>query len=190
MLKKLLIHCCELLNRNDISTELKTNNTVADIFDNTIQNDILRLISFYNYTTSLIFNNYIKLINTEVVTTDKFGNIYFDKFIYTPVEIAGLKNKNKQIQYTIYPSHINTTLCNTPLIVSYQYIPKSINKLCDKLFTNDINILNAISYGVVSEFLASKNLFNESDFWKNKFMNKLFELKSNKNRYIKTRFTI
>ena len=51
-------------------------------------------------------------------------------------------------------------------------------------------IKKVICYGIVSEAFACKNLFNESEFWKNKFLFEIFKLKTQKERRVKSTFTL
>ena len=190
MLKNLLIECTELLNRNDLTEEIKRCSTVDEIKEQSIQNDVLRLISFYNFLVSSIFDGYIELTTNELVTSDKSGNIYFSKLMYRPKKILKLESLNKPISYMMYPNIICCNLSNTTLNLTYNYIPPELKDLSDKLCTEDKFLLNTISYGLVSEFLASKSLFCESDFWKNKFLYNLFFLKNKKGKYIKPTFIL
>ena len=190
MLKNLLIECSELFNRSDIANELKKHSSASEITDPSLQNDTLRLISFYNYVTSSLFNNYVELIVSEQIKTDEKGNVYFSMLSELPCKLLRVENESKSIKFSIYPNSLKTNLSNTNLKITYRYIPKEARDLNSKLFTSNRSILNVICYGVVSEFLASKNLFDESDFWKNKFLFEAFNLKSKRGRHIKPTFTI
>lgn len=190
MVKNLLIKCAELLNRSDIIQEIKIHNSIEEIEEQAVQNDVLRLISFYNYITASVFDNYLELVETENIVTDSIGNLYLSKLSKTPTKIVKLKHHNTAIRYIIYPNCLSTNFTNEEITITYNYLPKEVKDFNDKLFTKDIGILNTLSYGVASEFLASKNLFSESDFWKNRFMFNLFDLRQNKNRYIKPSFVL
>ena len=72
----------------------------------------------------------------------------------------------------------------------FKDLPEELKDFSDSLFTKDRKIINTIIYGIVSEFLASKNLYSESDFWKNKFLYNLFFLKNKKSKYIKQTFLL
>ncbi len=189
MLKNFLIQCAELLNRNDIIYELKIHSSVNEIKEQSIQNDILRLISFYNYINSSVFDKYLELIKTEIITTNSEGKIYFSMLSKTPIKIIKIDN-TYSLKFMTYPNYIVTNHTNKELKITYQYLPKEATNLSDNLFTDDKNIINTITYGVISEFLASKSLFNESEFWKNRFLYNLFNLKTNKNRFIKASFVL
>lgn len=190
MLKNILLQCAELLNRDDLINEIKTHTSIDEIENQQNQNDILRLISFYNYITKSIFDNYLELTTTENISTDSAGNIYFSKLKYLPIKIIKLEKLSNNVNYIIYPNLLNTSLSNTIINITYRYSPEELKDFKSALCIKDKNIQNTISYGIVSEFLASKNLFSESDFWKNRFIYNLFELKNKKGKYIKPTFLL
>lgn len=190
MFKNLLMQCADLLNRTDIIQNLKTHTSIDEIEEQSVQNDILRLITFYNYIISSIFDKYLELTTTEKITTDKRGTIYFSMLSKTPTKITKVNNNNNSVIYMTYPNCITTNYINEEILVTYEYLPEELKDFSDTLFTKDRKIINTIIYGIVSEFLASKNLYSESDFWKNKFTYNLFELKNNKNKFIKPTFVL
>ena len=80
MIKNLLIKCCGLIGRDDLAEELKNANFISDIVKNDAKNDIIKLISFFNFIISSIFENYISLEFCEKVTSDAVCEIDFDIF--------------------------------------------------------------------------------------------------------------
>ena len=56
------------------------------------QNDILRMISYYNFITNDIFENYLDCDYTESFTTNKNGIVYFENFTY---EVLSFPELNK-----------------------------------------------------------------------------------------------
>ena len=82
MLKQLLIKCSDILNRDDISSTLKNISSLDEVTNTTIQNDIARMISYYNFTISNIYENYLQIQNVETLSSDENNRIYFSNFNY------------------------------------------------------------------------------------------------------------
>lgn len=190
MLKNLLIQCAELLNRNDLTKTLKSNSSIESITDESIQNDIFRLMSYYNFVSNSVFNTYIDIFKSEILLTDTSGKINLDNFSSTVKSIVFVKNGTAKIKYKLYPSFIQTNAPETKLEVYYSFLPADAKDLNSNLCTTNQSILNAISFEILSEFHASKNHYNESDFWKRKFLSSMFNLKNKKERVIKPTFMI
>ena len=76
---------------------------------------------------------------------------------------------------------------NKTYFVNYKYLPPEISTLDSELKISD-TLKKILCYGVVSEFLASKNLFNESEFWKTKFLNEIFKVRNKRERRFKSTF--
>ena len=78
-----------------------------------------------------------------------------------------------------------TDLSNHKIKVIYNYVPSEINDLNQGI--NYPSVLNdkIVCYGIASEFLASKDQFDKSEFWKNKFLFELFKFKTKKERRLK-----
>ena len=190
MLKNIFIKCSELLNRNDIIQELKKSNSVDDISNAQIQSDVLKMTSYYNYVVSSIFSEYIDLTFNENLISDENNKIHYFNFSYNPLKILLVTDhSHKPVCANIFTGYILTNAPNKTFNVTYKYIPEEITE-----FSAELNIpkhlIKIVCYGIVSEFLACKNLYNESEFWKNKFMFELFKHKTQKDRRIKSTFRI
>ena len=71
MLKDILLTTAELINRDDLIEGLNGNNN-----SQSIQNDILRLISYFNYTMETLCENYFNLSNKQKISSDSKKQIY------------------------------------------------------------------------------------------------------------------
>ena len=189
MLKKILIKCTQFLGRDDLSDTLNNIDDVDQIENSNVQNDILRLINFFNYTTNYICENYLDLSFSETFKTDSEGKIYFYNFYFSPVRILNVVSKSgKRVVFEITPSYMALKSANSEFFVTYKYTPNECLKLTDKPeLPPDFNV-EIICYGVVSEFLAAKGQYAESEFWKKKFLNRLFRSKIHKERRLKSTF--
>lgn len=189
MIKQILIKCTHLVNRDDIMSALKNASTINDISNTSIQNDIIRLISYYNFVVDSIFENYIKLEESETLYSDENNRIYFSNLKYKPVKINNVLNSsNSNTIYSIHTNFISTNASNSEYKIIYNYAPNNIKDINESInipvFFNE----KIVCYGVVSEFLASKDQYEKSEFWKNKFLYELFKFKTKKERRLKPTF--
>lgn len=188
MLKNFLIKCAMLLNRDDIIVALQNTNDISDIENEQIRNDILRLINYFNYTFSSLCENYLEITHTQPISSDSNKNIYYYKFDFAPLKILYIYDEfNNVVNFKIYSDHILLSESNKTYFVNYKYLPPEISTLDSELKISDI-LKKILCYGVVSEFLASKNLFNESEFWKTKFLNEIFKVRNKRERRFKSTF--
>ncbi len=189
MLKDTLILCAELINRDDICDALINANAVEDIENNQVRNDVTRLIHFYNFSLNAACENYLNLVSTEFIKSDSNGKIHYYNFDYEAVRILEVLDEcGKRVMFT---TKLNYLLVNSPnklYSVSYKYLPATIKNLTDK--TNMPKCLpeKTLVYAIVSEFLASKSQFNQSDYFRDKFLTEMFKIKSKKERQLKSTF--
>ena len=191
MLKHLLIKTAEIINRNDIISCLKTTNSIDEISDSSLQNEICKLINFYNFTVSSIYENYLDLTFTEKVKSDSEKKIHYYKFSHEPIKILYLSDESKKyIPFLISTNHFIAPSANQTYDVTYKTIPCEVNDLSDE--TNLPKSINTkiLCFAIASEYLASKGLFDESSYWKNKFMFELFKLKTKKEKRLKPTFIL
>jgi hypothetical protein len=189
MLKDILKKCASLLNRDDILSAIYSSSQVSEIENNQIQNDVSRLISYYNFITKTLCEDYFDLICTEDMVSDESGKLYYSNFKHTPIQILNVvNNENNPQKYISYPEYIITESPEKSFCVTYKYLPEDKNNLCDEIEFGLKLPEKIVIYGMASEFLASKNQFNESEFWKNKFMFEIFKIKTKKERRLKSTF--
>ena len=191
MFKNLLIKCCNLIGRDDIVEELKNANLIEDIVKNDIKNDIFKLISYYNYTVTSIFENYLKLEFYEKINSNYQSQIEYFFFTFRPIKIISVKDENMINQhFLVKPTFLQVNCPNKPYFVTYNYTPKEIKDLSDNIILPKIICEKTLCYGVVSEFLASKGKFEESEFFNNKFLFEIFKVKTRKERRLKSTFCL
>lgn len=189
MLKNLIIKCSDLVNRDDISLALKNTSSIDEIENQNIQSDIIRLIQYYNFTISNIYENYIDAYTTEEAMSNPDGNIFYSDLKYTPLKILSVSNHNfSENNIHISATKIETNSSNTKFKISYKYEPNQILDLNDEiLLPLGIN-QKIVIYSMVSEFLASKDSFEKSEHYKNKFLYGIFKFKTKKERRLKQTF--
>lgn len=189
MLKNILIKTSELVNRDDIITALKDADSLENIENSNISIEISKMISYLNYILNDIFENYIFLEKEETVTADDNGEIYYSNLSKQPVKIISVKSsQNTNLFYSIHSTYISTNFPNQTLNINYYYTPNEISNFDDKIEL-PINLnYKTICYGIASEFLASKDQFEKSEFWKTKYLYEIFKLKIKKERRLKSTF--
>lgn len=191
MLKQILIKCSELINRDDISSILKNHSSINEIENQALQSDVIKMITYYNFVVENIYENYLKAYNIETLVSDENNQIDYSNFKFKPIKILDVKSTlNQSTAHSIHSKYILTNLPNTEFIIHYQYTPNEADDLSDEVFL-PLN-LNAriIIYGIASEFLASKDQFEKSEFWKDKFLYEIFKTKIKKERRLKSNFLI
>ena len=119
MLKQILIKCAELINRDDISKALKNVNNLDEISNETIQTDVIRLMSYYNFICSSLYENYIKISYSETLESDENNRIYFSNFSYKPVKVLSVKtDTNHNTLFSIHTTFISTNSPNSKFTIS------------------------------------------------------------------------
>ena len=191
MLKNILIKCAEILNRNDMVKCLKSQTDIAKVADETLQSDLYRLIHYFNFTTNTLFENYFNLTTSQELSADSSNIIYYHDFEYTPVKILSVTDAfGNQNVATVLTAHILTNKPNSKYSIVYSYLPAELTNLTDELQFPTEKLSKIICYGVVSEFFACKNMYQESEFWKNRFLFEIFKLKTKKERRVKSTFSL
>ena len=152
-------------------------------------NDIYKMISYTNYILSDIFENYIYLNKDEEAISDENNRIYYSNLELTPTKILSVKTTNNiNTLFSINATFISTNAPNQSFIINYNYIPNELKNLEDYIdFPLALN-LKILCYGIASEYLASKDQFQKSEFWKNRYLYEIFKLKIKKERRIKSTF--
>lgn len=189
MLKNILIKCAELLNRDDLVSALKDASTTDDIINSSQQNDVTKLISYYNFTLSNICENYLYITTTDTLCSDSENRIYYNSFYYTPVKIIQVFDGfYTKLPYQENSTYLYTSSPNKHYYITYAYHPPELKELNDNVYLPRLLAVKTLCYGIISEFLASKGQLVESEFWQNKFMYEIFKTKLNKERRLKATF--
>ena len=189
MLKKILIKTAELINRDDIYSLLNKINSIDEISNQTISNDVNKMISYCNYILSDIFENYIYLNKSEELNSDENNRVYYSNFKSIPTKIISVKTlTNLSTLFLTNSTFITTNAPNQNYLINYNYLPNELKSFNDSLeIPINLNI-KTICYGIASEFLASKDQFDKSEFWKNRYLYEIFKLKIKKERRVKSTF--
>lgn len=185
MLKDILLKTAQIINRDDLIEALENNSN-----SQLVNNDILRLISYYNYVIETLCESYFFVTKKQSITSDKNRKINYLNFSEEPTKILQVKKNASPVFFSEYSKYILVPEPNTSYEITYNYILERKTNLTDQVSLPKGVSEKIICYGIASEFLASKNKFEDADYWNNKFMYEIFKSKASKNRIIKKTYTI
>lgn len=138
-----------------------------DTFSDSQQKEINLLIDCVNLTNCNIATNYVKLIDSKEMYNS--GTINYSKITnQTIYDIISVKSKSgKVLDYVLTSSGINTSIGF--VTVKYSYFPADL-EYGDTLTNFPTKINERIFvYGVISEYLYVKGVFDEARVWEEKF---------------------
>jgi len=185
MLKDILLKTAEIINRDDLIDGLNNCNNSPSV-----KNDIIRLISYYNYTIETLTDNYFNLINKQTIQSSNNKQINFINFTYNPLKIISVTKNGKPVFFSVYSKYITVPEDNVIYEITYKYSSDKVKDIDEKVSLPNGITEKIVCYGIASEFLASKNKFEESEYWNNKFMFEIFKSKTSQDRKLKQTFVI
>lgn len=186
MLKDILLRTCEIINRDDLIDGLNKN-----LSENpqAIQNDIIRLVSYFNHTMETLCDNYFNLTHTQELFSNN-KKINYLSFDFEPTKIISVSKNKQPVFFSSYSKYISVPEDNIKYEVTYKYLPDRLTNLSDVIKMPKGISEKIICYGIASEFLASKNQFSQAEYWNNKFIFEIFKSKTSRNRKLKQTFII
>lgn len=190
MIKDVILNCAQLLDRDDLVDELNKIESIDEISEKYVQNDISKLLSYYNFIARLICESYIDLVREDEFISNSDKKIYFNNFLFKPIKILSAKSGNLKEYFQIFSDYIVVLKANARYKIEYKYVLDEAKDLNDSNCFCGILNKHILCEGIASQFLASKGRFNESEYWHNKFMCDLFKYKCKKDRRIKPSFII
>ena len=96
MLKDILLKTAEIINRDDLIDGLNNSNNSPSI-----KNDIIRLISYYNYTLETLTDNYFNLVNKQTIQSNNNKQINIINFILTTNNYEGVLPTQLYLQLSL-----------------------------------------------------------------------------------------
>ena len=190
MLKKTLIKCAQLLDRDDLIDELTNSNSINEITNKQIKTDIFKLITYYNFITKIVYEGYVDLVREDDFISGADRKIYFNNFLFKPIKILTAKSGEKDEYFQIFYDYVVVQKPNMKYKIKYKFIPEEMRDFCDKSYNIYVVSDDVLAFGIVSQYLASKSKYNESEYFNCKFLNKLFNLKYKKERRLKSHFQL
>jgi len=191
MLKDIIKRCSYLLNRNDILRALDDADEIDDITDDEIKLDVIKLIDYYNTVVCSVFENYLELVFSEKILSSADSKICYERFSKMPVKVISVETElNNQVKFTKAPFCIFVPKSKELYNVTYRFVPKKVKDLGDKVECMPPLYRDIICYGILGEFLAGTSKYSESIFWKEKFTSEIFNLKTKKERRVKSTYCV
>jgi len=190
MLKETLLKCAQLLDRSDLFDELKKVESINEITNKQIQNDITKLICYYNFIVKNIYENYIDLIREDYFISSSERKIFYNNFLFVPIKILSAKSGEKAEYFQVFADYLLVNKANTKYKIEYKFVVDEISDINSPCCYKGVISDKILSEGIVSQFLASKGKFNESEYWNDKFMFDLFKIKCKKERRLKPHFDL
>lgn len=180
IVKNIIKKVVNLTGNNALSEAIESNS-----FSSEQQQEINLLVDCVNLTNSNIATNYVKLYATKKITNYSdiinYSNIA-NNMIYDIVSVKTLSGKD--VNFALTTSGI--VVKNGTYIVKYTYFPKDVDY--DDTITNyPIKVSERVFvYGVISEYLYIKGVFDEAQMWEERFKNEIIStLRQQKNTKLK-----
>jgi len=168
--KNIIKKVAALTNNIELVNAIENNNFTPEQ-----QEEINLLVDCVNLTNSNIAANYIKIFNIKKINNNK-GTISFSSISTDLIyEVVSVKDSSgKDVNFTITPSGIITK--TGEVSIRYSYFPKDVE--FSSVITNyptKISERNFV-FGVISEYLYVKGVFDEALVWEERFKNEMQSL--------------
>ena len=108
-----------------------------------------------------------------------------------PVKVIKVEDENGvKMDFYSTPNYIKVNSSNKLCFVTYKFLPLEVKDLSGKIIENSSINHRILCYGMIAEYFAGKGKLSESEFWNKKFTQELFNLKSKKERRLKSTFCL
>lgn len=166
LVKNIIKKVAKLINNADIASAIDNNS-----FSDAQQKEITLLVDCVNLTNANIATNYVKLYDVKNINNTN-GVVNFSKITSDAIfDIVSVKHGGKDVAFSITSSGVLTK--KGELTIKYTYFPKDLGyedsvenyptKICERNFV----------YGVISEYLFAKGVFDEALVWEERFKNEM-----------------
>lgn len=183
MLKEIIIKCASFISRDDIVKLVSEENFNPDDCTESAAGDIKLLISCFNIACDALMQKISAPVFCEKIMTDRSGKIPYTHFSRTPSSVISVTTPGgKKVKFGAAALFIQTDISGGLVIVRYRYVPMPRKSLDDSTDFLPENMINAVCYAAIAEFLDAKSKFSESKVWKDKFFTELFNLSKGERR--------
>ncbi len=189
MIKNILIKCARMLDREDLCDELANANSIADIQNKQSKNDILKLISNYNYITNLVCTSLLDVTREDDFISDSNCKIYFNSFLFRPIKIVSVNNFLSG-DFKINNDSVVMDSPNRKYTIRYKFLLEDVNDFKTNFNFCELLPQHVLVLGIISQYLSTKGKYNESEYYYAKFMYEIFNLKNKKERRLKPSFCL
>ena len=166
----------DLIGLDDVSAELQNyENAIANDenfeFTSAVKKKIDRLIKCVGLTVDRIASNYLSVNRSEELVSDFQGKISYDDFSASVIEIIAVSDASSgaEIPFNSLPYHLYLPYKNRRVLVDYRFSPRPLKSVDEEIVLPPIVSKRVIALGVVSDYLLSKNVYDEAKYWNEKF---------------------
>ncbi len=176
LVKDVVSLACELIGLDDVSSELKDAENAKEkgedfSFSSPVKKKIDKLLKCVSLTADRIASNYLSMNTSDEMVSDFQGKISYDEFSHNVIDVITVSDASSEalIKFNALPFHIYLPYKNRRVIVDYRFSPKAVKSIDEYIALPPIISKRTIAFGIVSDFLLSKNIYDESKFWNEKF---------------------
>lgn len=159
-------------------------------FKPAIKKKIDKLISCINLCTDRIAVSYVTLKKSEALVSDFEGKIAYSDFAQRINRIEKVEDSlsGRELDFRALPFHLYLPYANRRVTVTYSFTPAKVTSLEDEISLPPVIGVRTLALGVVSDFLLSKNIYDESKYWNERFEESIVQsLARKQNLYLRAR---
>ena len=191
MLKDILIKCFTLAGRDDIVSKISSCTKLSDIENGDTLREVQAMIGHFNFVTHSTFEHYLELEKCNLVSSNSSFQIDYGKLESSPILIKRVEDENyKSVRYSVKTEFVQVPRANTSYFVTYNSVPDEVLEMCDDTSFLSKTTEKIIIFATVSQYLATKGKFSESEYFEKKFFDEAFKIKSKKERRLKSTFCL
>lgn len=176
-----LLVAAELLNQNDVVKEIEIfkqkyeKNEQIDGFSDDILLKVRKLIAHLNLVVEKIASEHIVMKAKDEVASDNDFRIDFGLLNNSAHEIIRVVDglTFSEVEFDVYTSHITVPLRGRRYIIEYKYRPSAIDDIDEDVNLPIYITHRVVSFGIVSDVLFTRNVFDEAKLWNDKFLESL-----------------
>ncbi len=176
-----------LIGLDDVATEIDLYEEAREAntefcFSAGVSEDLTKLINCINLSVERIATSYIRLNKTEAFVSDGEGKIAYEDFASPVVEVVDVFTGafGGGVNYMVMPFNLYLPEPAKRYFVKYRYLPTKVEVLEDEIELPVFVTARLVAMAVSGDYLLSKNLYDESKFWSDKFDTEMVRVMSGK----------
>lgn len=173
---EVILLASELMGAEDVVNAIEERNNMLQNgleykFNDSMQKKINKLIKCINFTTDRIATNYINIKKVQSFVSDAEGKIAYSDFLGGVVDIEYVwdYSTSNDLDFKVLPFHLYVGLPNRKVSACYKFVPDEIDDLDEEIVMPPFVTTRILALGVVSDYLLSKNVYDESKYWNERF---------------------
>ena len=167
-----------LLNNDETSSFLKDYIEALDaetelpVATSSVEAFVNKLLVCLNMTVERIASEHIFLKKEEPLTSDENGKIGYSSFssrVFEVVKVFDSITGEELVPYFAFDGLV-MPLKYRPYKVLYKFVPSVVTDLDDEIVVPTLVSSRLLCFGIVADFLLTRNVFDEAREWNNKFL--------------------